>query len=197
MLCYLAPLLEVWGPSVPGSAAAPCSPGADSKSSAPDECPLPSRSISVGTQCPQPPPTFFRPFPPYGCDGQESHCPGPQGHPDSLRRGLVAQSLGPSPSLPAEEGSCPPILLRAMGQLGPCVSEAWISLGAATCSLEARKAGTERAAGSRAAPSAGPGWSTMLPHHPHRFHYLQSCDYKAIKGILSSHFLENLPPQHE
>lgn len=152
MLCYLAPLLEVWGPSVPGSAAAPCSPGADSMSSAPDECPLTSRSISVGTQCPQPPATFFRTYPPYGCDGKESHCPGPQEHPDSLRKGLVAHSLSPSPSPPAEEGSCPPILLRAMGQLGPCVSEAWISLGAAACSLEARKAGRERAAGSR-----GPG----------------------------------------
>ena len=35
-------------------------------SSAPDECPLPSRSISVGTQCPQPPATFFRTYPPYG-----------------------------------------------------------------------------------------------------------------------------------
>lgn len=64
MLCYLAPLLEVWGPSVPGSAAAPCSPGADPTSSAPDEHPLPSRSISVGTHCPQPPPPSLGPLPP-------------------------------------------------------------------------------------------------------------------------------------
>ena len=33
--------------------------------------------------------------------------------------------------------------------------------------------------------------------HPHWFDYHQSCDCKAIKGILSSHFLESLPAQRE
>lgn len=46
--------------------------------------------------------------------------------------------------------------LRAMGAAGPCLSEAWASPGAATCSLEAL------------GPLLGPGWgrppSTVLPH---------------------------------
>lgn len=41
-----------------------------------------------------------------------------------------------------EEGKCTPVLLNSLGlepwgRLGPCLSEAWASPGAATCSLEA------------------------------------------------------------
>lgn len=61
-----------------------------------EECPtLAHRPTPEGTWRPTASLTFFRTCSPCGCDGEESHSPGPQGCPDSLSESLAPTSGAP------------------------------------------------------------------------------------------------------
>lgn len=82
----------------------------------------------------------------------------------------------------------------SLNSLGPCLSWAGASPGAATCSVEAGTGEDRRTAMSRGPGPLAGAWVGMSPEHhappiiPCWFRYRWSCDYKAVRGKNFLHF---------